>query len=82
MKTRDIILTSVVLSWGVTVATLVAVLELPIPWSHTYLSSEIITLGGGPGEGTITLAAGKALDDGMAMMTMSGASRGGAAEGA
>ncbi|MBL0928053.1 MAG: hypothetical protein IBJ11_10450 [Phycisphaerales bacterium] len=46
--------------------------RLPLPWRMRFVYADMISLGGGPGEATIAIAASR-LINGMAMVTMKGA---------
>lgn len=72
MSSRNTVITSVALSWGVTIATLFAVQWLPGPWKLRFLQADTVSIGGGPGQGSIVLSAERGLG-GMAMATLKGA---------
>lgn len=73
MNTRNTIIASVTLSWGMTIATLVALQSLPLPWKMRFIQAETVSIGGGPGQGSIILSAEL---DGMVMATFKGAASG------
>jgi len=73
--TRNLLIASVTLSWGLTIATLAAVQWLPGPWRLRFIHADTITVGGGPAQGTIVLSAQRELD-GVVMATFTGAGGG------
>ncbi|MBX9737766.1 MAG: hypothetical protein K2X32_12660 [Phycisphaerales bacterium] len=72
-KARNVIITSVVLSWGLTIGTLAVLQRSPMPWTIRYLQADTIAIGGGNGQGAITLSAMSQLD-GASMVVLKGAS--------
>ena len=70
--TRNVIVASVAISWGVTIATLFAAQRLPGPWKFRFIQADTISIGGGTGQAAIVLSAERAMD-GMAMLTLKGA---------
>lgn len=64
---------AIMLSWVVTILTVWAMQRLPIPWRMRFLSAETVSIGGGPGQGSIILSAEL---DGMVMATFKGAASG------
>jgi hypothetical protein len=66
-----IVVLSVTLSWGMTIITLLVLQWLPGPWRLRFIHADTISVGGGPGQGSIILSAERALG-GRATVTLKG----------
>lgn len=71
-KPANVILTSIVLSCGLSIGLIALLHRLPMPWTIRYLQADTVAIGGGAGQSSITLSTQRQLD-GAAMVILKGA---------